>query len=136
MVISYFSVYTHSELLLLEWAKWCSGTFVMSSLPVSSLKWIKFPTLCNVIILDEDEDDEGQMGSQEPSGSQPISQSGSQSSQQSLVPPLQPIMAPDRQISMGRNQLTPFMLGVIMNLFMFLKNRFNLKKISVAFCWN
>lgn len=58
-----------------------------------------------------DEDDEDQMGGQGV-GSQPVSQSSSQTSQQSLIPPLQPIMNTERQLSMGRNQLPPFMLGV------------------------
>ena len=62
-------------------------------------------------ITDEDDDEEDGMDGQE-QGSQPLSQSSSQASQQSLVPPLQPIMSIERQLSMGRNQLAPFLLTV------------------------
>ncbi|KAL4235843.1 hypothetical protein ACF0H5_004232 [Mactra antiquata] len=62
-----------------------------------------------VIIEDNDEDaDDDDMDSQEPESQQP-SQSSIQGSQQSLVPPLQPLIP---QSGSRYQQLTPFMIGM------------------------
>ena len=65
---------------------------------------------CISICLPEDDNDgpAGTWGSEHQSSSQP----GPQGNQQTLLPPLHPLMSTERQQSVpGRNMLTPFMIG-------------------------